>query len=636
MSRLEHFRGLQGWRRLNPRHVFTDIFLILASLYLSLFLRLGTDEFHEFFHVLNKHAALYLVIRLGTFVTLGVYDIIWRYFSTRDAMRLGRAVLLSSVLIVASSYIVDIGRLPRAVFFIDSALVLLLLGGIRFFRRWLYEQGSIDQLRRSGSPALIFGAGSNGRTLANRFSTDGSLGLNLIGFVDDDPQKMNRRIAGVRVLGNREDLGDLIAHFGVREVIIAVARPSGKVLREVVQTCRAHNVLPRIISGSQSERRNDYNLTREVGLSDLLNRPRKNMSNQDLKSLLRGKRVLVTGAGGSIGSELARQVHSFGPEQLLILDHSELNLYEIDRELRLSSQDRGAVIPLLMDIKDRKSLRQVFTRFRPEIVFHAAAYKHVHLVEFNAHSAILNNVIGTRNLLDLSREGGVDTFLMISTDKAVNPGGIMGATKRFCELMVTEVGELEDRRYCSVRFGNVLGSSGSLIPLLKKQIAGNEPLTITHERMTRYFMLIPEAVSLVLKAATIARHGDITLLKMGEPVRIVDIARSLRAMMGKTDDECPIVFTGLRPGEKIHEELYTCGNEIETSDPDILVVPRGDNAKDRGQGYLAEAAGLEVLCENQDPEAVERLKKLVDFKQVQAVESDVRVPSDAQPPTVWN
>jgi len=335
------------------------------------------------------------------------------------------------------------------------------------------------------------------------------------------------------------------------------------------------------------------------------------MDLSDLRALVHGRRVLVTGAGGSIGSEICKQVMSLGPSKLLLLDHSEFNLYQADQALRISSIDASVVVPLLIDIKDYDSLHRVVAEQLPEIVFHAAAYKHVHLVEMNACSSILNNVLGTWNLLRACEAVQAKTFVQISTDKAVNPGGIMGATKRVCELLVTEVGHRTGWRYCSVRFGNVLGSSGSLIPLLSKQIQNNEPVTITHPEMTRYFMLIPEAVSLVLRAATIGKPGEIAILKMGDPVRIVDIARSLIALMGKTKEEVPIVFTGIRPGEKMFEELYMCGNEIKTSDPDVLILPEGDGSHLDSQVLSQRIQRMLELCRYGSRDGILELNEII-------------------------
>jgi FlaA1/EpsC-like NDP-sugar epimerase len=323
--------------------------------------------------------------------------------------------------------------------------------------------------------------------------------------------------------------------------------------------------------------------------------------------MMEGKTVLVTGAGGSIGAELSRQIARFSPAKLLLLDHSEFNLYEIDRELRPETQSFAQVVPLLLDIKDENSLRHVFEKYRPQVIFHAAAYKHVHLVEANAAAAVLNNVKGTENLLRQCEQFGSERFVMVSTDKAVNPVGAMGATKRICEIMTTLTGQRISRPYSSVRFGNVLGSSGSLVPLLTKQIQDGGPVTLTHPDMTRYFMLIPEAVSLVLMSATLSQPGDINVLKMGEPLRILDLAKSLMALMGKAEDEIDIAFTGVRPGEKMFEELYLTGDELTTRHSDILTVPRGELA-------LVDVERLVKMAERNDAGLVSALVKVANAR----------------------
>jgi FlaA1/EpsC-like NDP-sugar epimerase len=357
-------------------------------------------------------------------------------------------------------------------------------------------------------------------------------------------------------------------------------------------------------------------LYREIELKDLLSRPSTSIDVALVRQMIEGKTVLITGAGGSIGAELSRQVERFNPACLLLLDHSEFNLYEIDKELRPSS-DTDRVKPLLLDIKDRGLLRKTFEKYKPQVVFHAAAYKHVHLVEANPAPAILNNILGTRNLIELSMEFNVERFLLVSTDKAVNPVGVMGATKRVCELITSEAGHRTRKPYSSVRFGNVLGSSGSLIPLLKSQIEEGGPVTLTHPDMARYFMLIPEAVSLVLMSSILSQPGDINVLRMGEPLKIVDLAKSLMALMGRTENEIPIVFTGVRPGEKMFEELYLTGDEIETRHADILTVQHGGGAfgdahRPLTAGLINEIDELIRLAQNNSPDCVRELKSMIE------------------------
>ncbi|PIT99536.1 MAG: polysaccharide biosynthesis protein [Bdellovibrionales bacterium CG10_big_fil_rev_8_21_14_0_10_45_34] len=572
-------RVLRSALRVNFRHAATDAVIVVFSFYFSLYLRAsGTASFTEFLKSITTLIPLYLAIRLMTFVSVGIYDIIWRYVSFRDASKLVRGVFLSTAFIVSTTYFFDVG-LPRSIFFIDAIVSILLLIGVRSLRRYLYERSqtrhqNMDEARR----VLIYGAGYNGRILASRLQSDPTSGYEVIGFIDDDPGKISRKIGGYPVRGNLQDLEEVVSTYKVQEVIVAITSAPNALLRSIYQKTGRFNIRPRLITSFMGggNSRATGELYRNIELSDLLSREPKSLNLDLTRALVKGKRILITGAGGSIGSELARQVHNFSPAQLVILDHSEFNLYQIDNELRNTQSQTQSVVPVLADIKDRSQLKEAVFTYRPEIVFHAAAYKHVHLVEANPFAAILNNIEGTKNLVDLCLEVDVKHFVQISTDKAVNPVGVMGATKRVCELIVTDAGLRSARHYCSVRFGNVLGSSGSLIPLLQKQIQDGEPITITHKDMTRYFMLIPEAVSLVLTAASFTENGDIAILKMGEPIKIVEIAKSLIALMGKNEDDVSIVYTGLRPGEKMFEELCLTGKERETTHPNIMILGGGD------------------------------------------------------------
>lgn len=571
--------------RFSFKHVGADAVLLVCSLYFSLWMRLGEAKLDQHLTSLNRLLLIFVLVRVVTFLAFGVYQSLWRYISTDDAARLAAAIVVSVPLLVSVNYVLpDLGYLPRSLFFIDAFVATALLMSLRLARRRLFEWDMRPQKSRVTLGRLvIYGAGQNGRLLAQRLLNDPARDRELLGFIDDDPQKVNKRIHGLPVLGQHAELENILARSGCTELVVAISQPPADLMRELVVLGRklgvrvqriAHfNAGDAVISLNRNEA-----LFRQVELKDLLNRPSASVDLASLKALLGGKTVLVTGAGGSIGSELARQIARFSPGQLLLLDHSEFALYEIDRELRPSSQDLSNTYPLLVDIKDAASLRRVFAQHRPDVVFHAAAYKHVHLVEANVFPAILNNICGTANLLKLCEEFNVERFVMISTDKAVNPGGAMGATKRVCERLTAAQSLRTGRHYTSVRFGNVLGSSGSLIPLLTKQIEDGGPVTLTHPDMTRYFMLIPEAVALVLMSATLAEPGDINVLKMGEPIRILELTRSLMAMLGKSEEEIGIAFTGVRPGEKMFEELYLTGDELTTRHPDILTVPLTETA----------------------------------------------------------
>lgn len=605
-------------KNVHLRHIVPDICIIVFSIYASLYLRIGMKYAFIYVDDLHKFVPIILSLRLLVLVFSGAYSILWRYVSTSDVIELTRAIFVSSVMIVCISFFVpeEFARIPKSLYLIESVLTLLGLLGIRILRRIKFESRHVEQIRH-GKRTLIVGAGYNGKTLADRFGYDVNEATRLVGFVDDDPAKQGLSIAGVRVLGTSEDLPEIIRKHDISQVIIAATQVSGDKIRSILQVTRPFNIRPRIISRrlSSESGQGDAILDREISLADLLNRPSKNVDLKSVNQMVKGRQVLVTGAGGSIGSEIARQILEQDPSRLLILDHSEYNLYKIDHELRASAADTNKVVPLLVDLKDRGTLFGHLREFNPEIVIHAAAYKHVHLVESNPYSAILNNVLGTKNVLEFSIENGVGTFVMISTDKAVNPAGVMGATKRVCEQMTSAAGCFLKRRYCSVRFGNVLGSSGSLIPLLKKQIREGGPVTVTHKDMTRYFMLIPEAVSLVLKAATIARFGDINVLRMGSPVKILDIAKNLITLMGRKEGEIEIMFTGLRPGEKMYEELYIRGDELQTEHPDILTLPDGDMDKLDGENsfenLFQHVDRMIALAQARDKEALYELNHLV-------------------------
>ncbi len=613
--------------RLRIQYVIPDIFIIVLSRGLSFYLTGGFFEPRHSFLYTALFLSFLIAIPIGTFVLMGVYDIMWRYTSLKDGALVSKAILISALINIAFRGLVYSTSTPRAAVVIQTLVMLMGMVGIRLFRRYLHEYPSHSRVKRDGIPTLIYGAGNNGSALAYRLMTNEEMGYQPVGFIDDDRAKLGRVIRGIRVLGAGPELDALFHTTGAKELIIAINRPEADLLLRIIEVAGHHGIRPLIGKlPVASMDRQDNKPLREINLNDLLSRKRRDIDLSNLKRVVPGNTILVTGAGGSIGSELAKQLFELGPQKLLLLDHSEFNLYEIDRALSDSSNPQKNVVPLLVDIKNKKMLERIFTQYSPSLVFHAAAYKHVHLVESNPFPAILNNILGTRNLLELSEEHDVESFVMISTDKAVNPAGVMGASKRVCELLVTDVAQKTGRRFSSVRFGNVLGSSGSLIPLLKEQILAGRGITITHKEMKRFFMLIPEAVSLVLRAGTLANSGDIMVLRMGEPIRIVDLATSLIGLMGKRKQDVPIVYTGIRPGEKLSEELYLTGSEIKTEDPDILILAAGDRA--------LEARVERVLARQVDqiisdayyglPRAVERLYALIrgDVREVTSAELD--------------
>jgi FlaA1/EpsC-like NDP-sugar epimerase len=599
--------------------VAVDAVLIAASLYISLWLRLGEARLDEHVSVLNSLAPAFVLLKVITYLAFGVYQSMWRYISTFDAIRLAKATLMAMVLMIAVTYFMpQLGYLPRSFFAIDALVSAALLMSARLARRSLFERQMLpSKAQVTLGKLVIYGAGQNGRLLAQRMLSDPSRDRELLGFIDDDRHKHDKLIQGLPVLGNHHEMEEILVQAGATDLVVAITNPPAELMREIVVLGRKLNVrvqkiahfdAPRILSQNEA-------LYRQVELKDLLNRPSAEIDIPSVKGLLEGKTVLVTGAGGSIGAELCRQVARNNPGKLLLLDHSEFNLYEIDRELRPKTQDFESVLPVLVDIKDQRSLENVFAKHKPQVVFHAAAYKHVHLVEANVAPAVLNNVQGTANLLNLCERFGVEKFVMVSTDKAVNPVGAMGATKRVCELLTTACGQRTKKPYSSVRFGNVLGSSGSLIPVLTEQIKAGGPVMLTHPEMNRYFMLIPEAVSLVLMSATLSRPGDINVLKMGEPIKILELAKSLIALMGKSEDEISIAFTGVRPGEKMFEELYLTGAELATRHPDILTVPDQETS---GLDVERQTEKLVQMASQGDPALLPYLLQMANEKPVKA------------------
>ncbi|MBC7690638.1 MAG: polysaccharide biosynthesis protein [Methylotenera sp.] len=566
-------RGSLRLKDLIDRRRFTDFVGLLSSGVLSWVLVFGVSD-------LKNHWNLVIPIALTRFfMLLPVFrkERHWRNVSAYEAVKFVKAVALSSAMIMVAAFI---GSKKPGIFswlIVDSLTAVGILCAMRLSVRFYVEDRQSKISKLNGRPTLIYGTGSAAQSFARRFSMDSSLGVRLVGFIDDDPSQLGADIGGVPVIGGLSELESILKSHGIQELIIAKSVGDGEILGKILQISHSLKIRPKMVSelGLTQNQDEKSGLFREINLLDLLQRPRVEVDLTSTVPLISGRVVLVSGGGGSIGSELIRQIIKMTPSKVLILDHSEFNLYEIETEMRRMGYAER-IVPILSDLKEPLLLSQLMNLHRPECIFHAAAYKHVHLVEANQSAAIINNLLTLKNLIDCSIAHSVECFVLISSDKAVNPKGIMGYTKRACELMVTQAAKQSGKRYCSVRFGNVLGSSGSFIPLLRKQISEGGPVTITHEEMERYFMLIPEAVSLVLKAASISSPGDINVLRMGESIKILNVARSLICLMGKSEDSVPIIFTGMRPGEKLREELYLTGDELCTLHPDILVLPRGD------------------------------------------------------------
>ncbi|TGU70581.1 polysaccharide biosynthesis protein [Geomonas terrae] len=554
---------------------FLDVVLIAAAFILSFLLRFDFQIRPNQVENLKTGLVVAMAVKPAMFVASGVYRSIWRYASLQDAYEIFKIVSLSSAVSALSLvYVNGPFGMPRSIYVLDWFLLFALVAASRLVWR-IYRETKIIPGLCKGKRTLIIGAGEAGNLLLKEIRKQPEAAYNVLGFVDDDPQKMGMRLSGVRVIGGTSRLSGLVRKHNVEEVIFAIPSGDKDLMRRVIANCEKTKARFKTLPGITEMIDGDVSMShiKDVEIEDLLGRDPVVLDQSAIRNYLTDKRVLVTGAAGSIGSEICRQVAKFKPAKLVLFDHAETPLFYIEKELSESFPDLR-IIPMVGDVKNQDRVEAVFDEFGPEVVFHAAAYKHVAMMEYNPAEAVLNNVMGSRIVADAAHKFKVRNFVMVSTDKAVNPTNVMGATKRSAEIYVQALAAKSQTKFTTVRFGNVLGSNGSVIPLFKEQIRKGGPVTVTDKDVVRYFMTIPEASQLVMQAGCIGHGGEIFVLDMGEPVRILSLAEELIRLSGFSPyKEIDIRFTGLKPGEKLFEELLIDGEGIKpTSHKKIRVM----------------------------------------------------------------
>ena len=537
-----------------------DSLLVVGSVFLGF--RLVTEGLIRNIHGLTITAILSLVAYYVFSYFFNLYWRDWEYASVYEVITVVKCVSATVIVSTISGIAFFDTKITWQFLIVCWLLLVISIGGVRLSMRVFREFFADSSVMENAKPTLIVGAGAAGTLLVRQMLMHPAMRMDPIAFVDDDPDKLRKDIYGVRILGAIKDIERIVDTMGITKVVIAMPSLPIKKLNEVYDVARKTGaecvILPNIddvMSGNLHVQQ-----LRNVEIEDLLGRDPVELDQTMIEKQLRGKKILVTGAGGSIGSEICRQVAKFKPKEIVILGHGENSIYQLNMELVGKYSQHFTITPVIADVQDRKRIFEVMDKYKPDVVYHAAAHKHVPLMELNPREAVKNNILGTRNVAEAASHARVKAFVMVSTDKAVNPPNIMGATKRLCEMIVQDMAtRSEYTKFVAVRFGNVLGSRGSVIPLFKKQIAEGGPITVTHPDIVRYFMTIPEAAQLVIQAGALARGGEIFVLDMGQPVKIVDLAKNLIRLSGYDEGDIEIKFTGLRPGEKMYEELLNEG-----------------------------------------------------------------------------
>jgi len=614
----------------NPKFytmILTDVLIFIVSLFMSYLIRFEFSFAQINIKQIYDLLLWIIPLKFIIFLFIGLYHGMWRYTSVRDFWLLARACFLSTVLVMVIILIINrFEGYSRSVFVADGIITFLLAGGLRIFIRSFYALYE-NQMANTYSSAstqltrvLIIGAGDAGEKILREILDNNTLHYQVAGFIDDDAEKQGRTIHGIKVLGNVERLPKILKKESIQQIFIAVPSANGDQIRRIVDACQKCNIFYKILPGIGEliDGRVSVKLLRDISYEDLLGRLPVKLNIKGIRNYLDGKTILITGCGGSIGSELCRQVMKYQPRNLILLDSSESNLFNIQMEMQNEHSCRHCEA-ILGRVQDETLMNNIFEKYKPEVVFHAAAYKHVPMLEKNPWQAVFNNIIGSRVVMEMAVEHHVDRFVLVSTDKAVRPANVMGASKRVTELIM-QCQQGNGTRFMAVRFGNVVGSSGSVIPLFRRQIEQGGPVTVTHPEVNRFFMTIPEASQMILQAGAMGEGGEIFILRMGTPVKIADMARDLIRLSGKEPDvDIKIVYTGLRDGEKLYEELITVGEDLLPTGHEKVMALRSNNCfngaknpQEARKHLYHDLDELEKIAVRQDAKGIKiKLKELV-------------------------
>ena len=624
LIRVIHFRYLQPREQISRRDylanlatqkrlflVLLDLFFIIASYWGAFQLRFGGELNESSFNIFANTLFMVVIVRFTLFAYFKVYSGSYKYASIDDLLQIIKAVAIGSVALIIPIFFLPIKGFPRSVLLIDSLLLIILSGGLRLAIRFGREL--LPSFLRQGKRVLIIGGGDAGEMIIREMRRSKVLNYYPVAIIDDDVKKKSMRIHGVPVLGDQSEIGEIVDKHNIDEIIIAIPSASNRQMRRIIENCRKLKVTFKTVPPLKDIINDTVSLhhVRDIRVTDLMGRDPLNLNIHLISSFIDGKKILITGAAGSIGSEICRQLSNFNPAHLIMVDRAENNLYNLQQEFKAQPDLNQDFI--IADINNLQKMGSLFSQYQPDIVYHAAAFKHVPLMEQFPEEAVMNNIFGTKTILDLSLKHKVKYFILISTDKAVRPTSVMGATKKVTEMLAGVAGLNGSTRVIAVRFGNVLDSDGSVVPLFRRQIQFGGPVTVTDPRITRYFMTISEATLLVLEASALGESGQLMVLKMGDPIRIVDLARDMITLAGlAVGEDIEISYIGLRPGEKIHEELFVPEDRLVSREHDKMIVAHPEPVESE---FIDDALiDLRQLCLNVDrPGIINKLKEIVPY-----------------------